>query len=187
MLEWFYDVPWWVPAGLALGGVALAFSGNRRQERQMLLAGGAAVALAAVLAGVSHLVDTPTESAVARTRALVAGVAARDWPAVRGLLDAETTSFGFRGPDEIADAAAAGVERVGLSSASVTGLAVDRVDTNITVDVAVFSQQSATMDRPAKSTWRLTYQNLGDDWRLYEIEALPDGGVTPEQVERRLR
>lgn len=187
MADFFFDAPWWFPAGLALVGLVLLFSGNRRQEKRMLAAGAVVLALAAVAFAVSHYVRTPTERAVARTRALVSAVGASDWPRLRELLDPDTTVFAFRGPDEIARAAEAGAATVGLKSAVVGGLTAERNATDITVDVSVFSNQIGTMERPVKSSWRLTFQNLGGGFELYRIEPLPDGNVTPDEIERRVR
>ena len=188
MSEFFFDAPWWFPAGLAVVGLVLLFSGNRRQEKRMLAAGAGVLALAAGAFAVSHFVQTPTERAVARTRTLVAAVGSGDWATVRANLDPDTTVFAFRGPDEIARAAEAGAATVGLQSAVVSGLTAERTDTDIAVDVAVFSTQSGTMDRPVKSSWRLTFQNLGTGgFELYRIEPLPDGNVTPGEIERRVR
>src|SRR5688572_4766263 len=58
MTDLLFDTPWWLPAGIAAAGVVLFISGNKRQETRVRLAGVIAVALAALLMGVSYLVDT---------------------------------------------------------------------------------------------------------------------------------
>ena len=186
MSEFFFDTPWWFPAGLAAVGLVLLFTANQRQEKR-LMAGGGALLLAALAAFlVSYFVDTPKERAIERTYGLVAAANAKDWTRFNTLLDPTTSVLIWRGPEQVTDAAKRGAERVGLTKVSVLGLRASQVDTNIQIDISAYSEQDA-LGRPAKSDWRFTYQNLGDGWRLESVAPLPAEGVSPDAVERYIK
>ena len=186
MSEFFFDTPWWFPLGLAVAGVVVLVAANRRREKPLLIAGGALVLLAIAAFLVSYLVDTPKERAIARTYALVAAADAKDWTRFNALLDPTTSVLFLRGPEQITAAARKAVEQVGLTKASVLGLRASQIDTNIQIDISVYSEQDA-LGRPAKSSWRLVYQNFGDGWKLESVAPLGEDGTPVGAIEKYLK
>src|SRR5690606_40799130 len=117
-----FDVPWWLPALLAVVGAVIWMSGNRRRDRALMWIGGAAVVTAAGWVGLSMLVQTDKERAEADTRALVQAVVDGDSQTLRRILDpqARVTIFGaatpYRDRQQIVQAAKDARERFGLSA-----------------------------------------------------------------------
>src|SRR5437016_2951030 len=94
--ELLFHTPWWLPAGIAVLGVVLFWTGNNRLETRVRTAGLIVIALAVVLGVVSYLVDTDLERAVDRSRDLTRSVEHHDWEKMRSILD-ERTSVGVMG------------------------------------------------------------------------------------------
>lgn len=182
-----FDTPWWLPVAIALSGVAMLISGNARQKRPLLLGGLGVVALAAALAIMSWLVDTPLERAVRRTKDIVNAVERRDWPKFQSLLDQRTSFWTFTNRDELVATAKATADRIGLRSIYITGTSQEQLQTLIRVNINVLSDQEITGGRQAPTSWRFNYQDLGTGkWELTSIEALSNERIPPEQIHRQM-
>ena len=94
MNDLLFDVPWWLPTLVAIVGISLAVSGNRRQNDSVRNRGLIIIGAAVVWAAISILVDTDKEKCQKWTKQFVQSVVARDWPTFDGLLD-PNVSFRF--------------------------------------------------------------------------------------------
>jgi hypothetical protein len=151
------------------------------------VAGAGIAGLGVLLALLSWFVMTDKEHCEKQTRQMVAAVDHRDWPALEKLLDAHTSLEGvYKDRDEIIDGAKKTVDAIGLSSVSITGTEVKQVDTVITVDLAIMSDQDVTMGRPAITNWRFDWENTGTGWKLVRIEPLQGEQVSRDEVLKRL-
>jgi hypothetical protein len=185
--DYLFHTPWWLPASIAVAGAVLFYVANNRQEVKLRTAGLGAVCLAVLLALLSYLVDTDLEKAEGRTRAIVKAVDRKDWPALRSLLESQT-SVGilggrtmYRGAEQIADRAQNASDKYGVQSAAVTSLASRQDQTLITVSVGVLSTQSTV---PAlTSRWEFDYLQSKEGWYLNEIRAVEIGRQQGEGME----
>lgn len=186
MADLFFDTPWWLPALIAAVGAVLFVTGNNRLERNVKLAGLAAVAAAVVLMTVSYFVETPIERAERRCGELVDAFEKADWPAMRAILDPTASVSVLNYPiygsrDEIMKAAEEAHARYGFKSVNVLSTDSERIDTLINVGVLLLSEQDA-LGRTLNSEWQFVWQETADGWVLVEVRALKIGNSSGDQV-----
>jgi hypothetical protein len=188
MQDLLFDTPWWLLILLIGGGGYIWYNGNARSEKSWKFA-GIIIALAGLsLVLTSWLVKTDKEVVADRSRQIVDAVDRRDWNALEGLLDPHTGLEGiYKNRDEIIDGAKKTVDAIGLTSASVTSIDVKQIDTDITVDMNILSNQETTLGRPTVTSWRFDWQNTGTGWKLVRIEPLPNGQISKEDIDRQLQ
>jgi hypothetical protein len=179
-----FDAPWWLPTAIIALGVYVFVLGNRRQEKRVMYVGVALALLGVSVAVTSYLVETDRERAVRRTRELVAAADHRDWNAFRSLIDPKTSLYGLRGPDAITDAARAGVERINVTNIHITGLDVEKNDTDITISIRVLSDISGNS---SLTDWQLRYQDFGHGWELYSVQALSNQQIPEDRIKNEIR
>jgi len=188
MRDLLFDVPWWLPTLLAIIGIALLVSGNRRQKPRMREAGFALLGVAIAWAVVSYLVDTPKEICIKNTRRLVQSAVERNWSTFDGLMDRGVdfrfsgSSWEIKGRDALDAAFRADMNKIGLKSAHITHTEASENGETITVTMKVWSVQDITLDRPVDSAWQLDWRQSGGRWYLHEIRAVEVSGMAPEQV-----
>jgi hypothetical protein len=188
MRDLIFATPWWLLALLIGGGGFVWYTGDSRMEKPLKVAGLCIAGLGVLLALLSWLFVTDKEYCEKQTRQMVAAVDHRDWPALEKLLDPRTSLEGiYKNRDEIIDGAKKTVDALGLTSVSITGTEVKQVDTVITVDLRILSDQDATMGRPAISNWRFDWANTGNGWKLVRIEPLEGEQVSRDEVLKRLQ
>lgn len=179
MTDLLFDTPWWLPTAIAVVGVGLFVSGNKRRHAGMRAAGGAVALLAVLLVAASYFVDTDVEKAVKRTAALVDAVDRQDWQAFESLLDEQSSLGNYVGRAELTQGAQDAVEKFGVRKAGVLSQSVRQDDTLITVTVSAFSEQDMPPG-PMRSTWEFDWQQRGDEWFLYRITPLSVGNQAIE-------
>jgi hypothetical protein len=185
--DYFFDTPWWLPACLAVTGAVLFYVANNRQEVRLRTVGLAILCVAVLLAGVSYFVDTDREKAEDRSRAIVRAVHDKDWPALRSLLEKNTTvgilngPTVYRGGEQIAARAQDATEKYGVQSVTVTSLDSRQDQTLITVTVSVLSTQAVVPT--ITSRWEFDYLQSADGWYLNEIRAVQIGRQEGEGME----
>jgi hypothetical protein len=180
MAEYLYDTPWWLPLSILAIGLYVFITGNRRQERNVMLAGGGIALLAVAIMGISYLVETNKEMAENRTEAIVDAVNDRDWARFRSLLDRETIFANWKGADEITDAAKEAAERFRIGKIRISGTRIEDHQTAITVSIRVFTSAGG---RTVPSDWLFDYQNRGNGWKLYSVAL----GQAPGRGDDRIR
>jgi hypothetical protein len=180
MAEYIFDTPWWMPLSILAIGIYVFITGNRRQERNVMLVGGGIALLAAAIMGLSYMVETNKEMAETRTQGLVAAVNARDWDRFKNLLDRETAFANWKGADEITDAAREAATRFQIGKIRISGSVIEDHQTAITVRIRVFSD---AYGRTVPSDWLFDYQNRGNGWKLYAVELI----TTPGRGDDRIR
>lgn len=186
MFDTFFDPPWWMPIGIVAVGAYLFWSANRKQDTTLRNVGIAVVLLAVGVMVAAWFIDTPTETAVRKTRLLVTSVEKRDWPTFASLLDNRTSLMTvYRGKAQLASGAETSVDRIGLKSVRLLDLEARRAESLITVDISVLSEQEVA-PYPSPTNWRFEWQTDGTGWYLARIEFLPQGNLAPEQVTRNL-
>ena len=191
MRDLLFNVPWYLPTVLAIVGLALFVSGNRRQRAQVRTAGVALIGLAIVWAVVSYLVDTPKEICERQTRQYVRAVAEQDWKTFDGLMEPDVRFNGggdwhIDGSSNWAADVKAGAQQIGLKSANVTGLTMAESGNAVTATIHVWSTQDLTMDRPVDSDWELEWRPSGNKWLLHELRAIHVTGASLDEVRRDL-
>ena len=186
MTDLLFDTPWWLPALIAAIGVVVFVTGNNRLERNVKLAGLGFVALAVLLVAVSTFVDTAKETAERRSRALVDAFERADWPAMTAILDPNAALSVLNFPmynsrEEIVERAKEAHARHGFKAVNVIGLEALRVDTVITVNVRLMSEQDA-IGYPMPSTWEFQWQQTADGWALVEVRGISIGQYSGDQI-----
>ena len=193
MDDLLFDVPWWIPTVLAIVGIILLVSGNRRQNNRIGSAGTVLILIAVGWAVMSYLVDTPKEICQKQTRAMVRSVLDRDWNKFDGLLAPDVTfrftgsTWQIAGRETISSDVKQDVDQIGLHGAHITDIRAAENAGTITVSFKVFTTQDLTMDRPLDSEWETDWQKSQNQWRLREIRAIRVSGVTADQVRGSLR
>jgi hypothetical protein len=192
MSDLLFDVPWWLPTLVGIVGISVWVSGNRRQDQKVRTWGLGVFAVAIGWAVLSYLVDTDKEKCQKLTRQFVQSVVAQDWNTFDNLLD-PNVSFRFAGSawsivgkDTLDNALRADMTRVGVMSARVTGIHAHESEGTITVHIAVWSTQKATMDQPIDSEWEFDWQKSGGNFLLHEIRAVRVRNLTMEDIRQAL-
>jgi hypothetical protein len=152
----------------------------------MMYSGAGLLALAIAMFVVSYIVDTDLEKAVKNTRSIAEVVNDRDWQRLRSLLD-QGTSLGtvYNDRDQIVGGAQQTAERIGVKNVRIIGLEATQDGTLITVNVDCISEQEL-YPGTTPTSWRFTYENFGDGWKLTRIEPLANRIITPEVIQRHL-
>lgn len=192
MRDLLFNVPWYLPALLAIVGLAVFVSGNRRQKPPVRTSGVALISLAILWAVVSYLVDTPKEICERQTREYVRAVVDRNWKVFDRLMEPDVkftdgSSWQIPGRDQWAEDVKSGADQIGLKSAVITDLKVAESGNAITTSIRVYSSQDVTMDRPVDSDWELEWRPTGDHWLLHELRAVRVSGTSLDQVRGMLR
>lgn len=174
--ELLFETPWWLPTLLAMIGIAVFLSGNRRQKWHVRNNGVIIIGLAIALVLVSYFVDTDKEKAVNKTRQLVQAVVKRDATTLKAILDPRTqltnseNQLVVGGQTSILAMAVAAAETYKLQSATITRLDARQEQTVITINMGVFT--SSAQDRSTLSTYQVTWQERSDGWHLTTIQVL---------------
>jgi hypothetical protein len=189
MNDLLFDTPWWLLALIAIVGIVLSVSGNRRGNGKVMKAGMGVILLAIVLGLVSFLVETPKERALSQSRKLINSFEKQDWKAFESVLPPNVTVSLLNSPDTIysnRDKLVAGArnaqEQYHFQSMHVLSISADQADTLITVDMELISTQDFTMGRPITSALRFEWQEAADGWALERIIALKIANVPVDQV-----
>lgn len=177
---------WWWIVLLGACGIAGGVFGLVRGAKRMWLAGGALAALAAAWAVAAALVETNVEKAVARTRAIVRSVEARDWATFESLLDPRTSFAIYHDRAQLVEGARRTTDSIGLKTVRILELTPRETGGVIAVDLRLLSEQDATLGRPVPTSWRFNWQERADGWMLQQVEYLPSAQVPQEQVMSRL-
>lgn len=186
--DYFLHAPWWVAGLIALVGIGLFFTANRRQDATLRRVAIAIFSIGVILGVLGQLFPSEREKLERRTRHLVSATSKSDWASLSSLLDANTTLASMvdtpRGYDSgtsggslaiavgrtaIVAAVKDAMQRFSVTAISVTGVQVEQTDTLITVYIQVLSRQDATQDRPIPSSWQLDFQQSDNDWVLQRI------------------
>lgn len=173
-MNFLFELPLWIVLVVLAAGVGVFIAGNNRVNARIRMIGLAVVAIGLGLGAVSYFGQTPREECVSRTKQIVAAVRAKDWDALKPLLDRNTQVMLLRGPDQIADGLAALERRFGLNSLSILALDGTASSAGIEVKLSVFSEHNFG---PSRSIWRLEFEPRSDGILLARI--------VPEQIGER--
>ena len=94
-MELLFDIPWYIPAGLAAAGVGVFLWANARLRKRERLVGLGIVALAILLTAVSYFVDTPLETVIRQSRLFADAVVAKDRSGMDRLLAEDASAFAW--------------------------------------------------------------------------------------------
>ena len=157
-----FDTPWWLFALLGMVAATLMISGNARQNRRLLTAGAAVLALGILLAITSYLVDTPKEKAVKGTHAFIDGIIARDKTKIAAELHPNASIEGWN-RQSIIDGAVTYADMYGLQGATITGMTVEQQAPHIIIDMVVFSTHDVAKAQinTIQSEWQLDWLDDG--------------------------
>ena len=186
-MDSFFDLPWWVPAGLAVAGIALFLWANARTRKREQAFGLGLIALAVLLAVVSYLVDTPRETVEKRTRMFVAAVVAKDKPGIGDLLASDASAFAWNKQD-IIEGAVYYADETGLSGARLISLEAVKDGDVFVSYITVWSQHSGASSFPMAdltSQWKLEWARDKEKWVIVAIVPLQIGPIAREDIERR--
>jgi hypothetical protein len=174
-------IPWWLSAALLLAGMVMLVHANRHNSGKLRSIGLVVTSLAVLMGVLPFLIDTDAEKAERRTRQLVDSADKKDWTRMQSLLDADThISLGNKWPDakgskEIAQAASAISDKVGLEQVFIVSLKTTQTPDQIAVTFSAASKQEASQDRYYPSGWEFDFRPTGNAWDLREIRMLSLG------------
>ncbi|MBC8106816.1 MAG: hypothetical protein H7Z14_09525 [Anaerolineae bacterium] len=186
MKDFLFDAPLWILCILVAAGVAIWWAGNNRTDKPLKRVGLSVLVAGIALALTSYFFDTDAEKVTRKTERLVAAVNARDWKTFESILDPQTRFTIYRNRDDIVKGAKESADAIGLKSARITGMTVDKKDTVISIDLRALSEQDRTGGRPIVTDWRFDWQNLGTGWKLTTITPLKSEQVSAEEIQRNL-
>ena len=195
MREFLFDVAWWLPVVVAIGGVGLLISGNNRQRAGLRNAGAAVVLLAVAWLVLSFVIDTPRKTCQRLARQAVQSVADGDWQALSDLLapdaDARYVDRPWRvdGRQGVLDAARMVARNAGLHSAGVGHVRASAApDEAITVAFTAFTDTDLTPGHPIDSDWEFDFrpQPPTGRWQIHEIRVLRVDQTQPEGIRESL-
>ncbi|MGD1277134.1 MAG: hypothetical protein ABR964_07925 [Tepidisphaeraceae bacterium] len=186
LTQYLLHTPWWVAGGIILVGLAVLYSGNRRQDKTLLRIGAALFALGLILGILGWLFPSDRQKVEKRTKEMVAAVNKGDWNSLRSLLDDQTAMDAAShtvtaGREEILREMKMAYDKYGVKSAWVLSMQTRQTDTLITILLDVISTQEVTQDRPEVSHWQLDYEQFGNGWMLQKITLTSVGGDRGEQ------
>ncbi len=187
MSEFFFDIPWYVPVMLIVGGIALFFWANNRVRRHEKNIAGGLVALAILLLAVSYFFETDSEVVLRRTREFVQAVIARDATGIGALLDARASAYAWD-KKEIIDGAVYYATDTGLAGARIMSLSVEKDGNDRAAALSVWSQHTGGNRFPVtdlNSTWKLLWVKRGKDWLILSITPIQIGQTMREDIERQ--
>jgi hypothetical protein len=193
MRDLLFSVPWWLPTIIAIAGLALFVSGNRRQHDGLRKAGAGVMLFALAWAVVSYLVETPKEICQKQTRQFVQSVVDRNWKQFDGLMDPnvgfrfEGSSWQIDGRETLSSAVKADVEQIGLKSATITDMKAGENGDTVAVTIKLWSNQDFTMERPLDSEWEFDWTKSDGRWLLHQVRALRISGLEPQQIRGTLK
>ena len=189
MNDLLFNVPWWIPTVLSITGIALMVNGNRVQNERLRAAGAGVVLLAVAWAVMSYLVDTPKETCIRQTRAFVQSVVDRDWTRFDGLLDSSArfrfvgNDWQIQGADRLDTALRADIARIGVNSATVTGMRAAAPGDTVTTAFTVLSVQESTMGQMINSDWEFDWRkSAAGRWVISEIRGLRVGNLDVKEI-----
>lgn len=188
-MNWLFDIAWWIPVAVVLGGAVAFVMGNSRRQLAVRNAGLAAVGLGIALALVSYFVDTPVEKAEKASRRFVQAFVEQDWETFSGLLDRKVSLSAqgvplafYSNRDELIQAARDAQAQYGFTSIRVTSANGKWIDGLIPVYLTLFSEQQATLGRPFPSTWEFDWQDYGDGYKITRITAILIANESPDRL-----
>ena len=192
--EWVFSTPWWLPTLAIVAGVGLWVSGNKRTDKTLKHVGLVAVLLGVALGLVSYYVETKVERVTRQTRELVKSAVDRDWKKMQSLLDEKVTlkvqgvPFGLQygNREAILKGAREGVERIGLSSASITHIEVQDAGPLLTASLRIFSTHERAGGTPTPSDWQITWEDPGGGWVATEVVLIQFGQLKGEDAKGQL-
>jgi hypothetical protein len=191
MSDLIFATPWWLLASLIFVGAILFWSGNNKQQNGPRTMGVLLIVLAILLKVVSYFVVTDKEKVTRQTNELVTAVQNRDWTKFAALLDPDVrlgTATGtlFANRDAFIKGAQADAETYNLTNLSAHVTDVEQDALGITVDIDAWSEQTASMGMRVPSSWKLSWDQSGKDWRLHEVTCLRIGNEKVDQIDRLL-
>jgi hypothetical protein len=184
-MNYIYETPWWLPAGIALLGLILFITGNNRLEKKLRTAGIIVIILGIALAVVSFLLDSEREKVVKRTRALVKSVENRDWQAMGSYLHPNVTITFLSGRERVVDAAKAATEYGNVREVRITGL-----DTTINPDETIRASirvYATIREGNSFTDWDLEWEKNDDVWLARNIVPRGGPGITGTMIDDYLR
>ncbi len=190
--ELLFDAPWWLPTLLAVAGIAIWISGNRRRDKALLCIGGGVLAVGIAVLAISYFVQTDKEKAEAMTRQLVQAVIANDPQAIQQVLhpQARLVVLGqatqYQSRDEILQAVGMAHDRFGLTDARITSLQSQQNGPVITITLNVLTTQEATLSRPLPSQWEFQFEERADGWGITVITLVKVSQLDQREAQREL-
>lgn len=185
-MELLFDIPWYIPAGLAAGGVGVFLWANARLRKRERWIGIGIVGLAILLAAVSYFVDTPLETVIRQSRVFAEAVVAKDRGGMDRLLAEDASAFAWD-KQEILDGAVYYADLTGLTGARIIRLAAEKEGNDLVSYLTVWSQHQGSSSFPVSdlnSQWKLEWAKDGEKWRIVGIVPLQIGQTGREAIER---
>ena len=185
MYEALFHPAFWMPAALAVVGLAIFIYGNARVQTTVRNVGLGVIALTLAWCGVAHAIDTPVEQCVKRTNAIVSAVENGKWDDLKPLLDKNTVidRLNARGPAAVTSIIEANSEAYGLKSIHVLGTDVTRgVGTyDVTLNTLLEGSQSTT----ARFTFQ--YEQRTDGILLARLVPISVGTLSVEDFSNYIK
>ncbi len=192
MSDLIFDAPWWLPAIVALTGIALFVSGNRRTEAKVRNIGLAVIGLAAVLMLLKWFVDTPKKIALRESKELAAAVETGDWKKFRSLLTPDvglrvlTGKSAYSNADQLTVATQNAAEGFRLRAIHIQSMLAEQTGPLVTVTLNLMTEQEQAGIPMLPSSWEFDFKQTSDGWKISEIRALKIDDMPSDEIEKNL-
>ncbi len=184
-MNFIYETPWWLPAGLAMLGLILFVTGNNRLEKKLKWAGIALMGLAVGLAALSFFLDSDREKVMKRTRGLVESVNARDWNRMTTYLHPKVEVSIYSGRDGVVAAAKSAAEYGDLRDVRTTSVDATVLDEDT---IRATLRVTATMrDGTSFTDWTLEWEKTDEGWVAKNITPQGGPGINGAMLEDYIR
>jgi len=192
MSDLLFATPWWLLATLIVVGAIVGWTGIQRRQSGSRNVGIALILLAIGLKTLSYFVETDKEICERQSNELVASVQKRDWVKFTSLMESDVSLDSTAGSisanrDQLLEYAKDDTVRYNLTDVSGHVTKVEQDPTGVTVDIDASSKMDATFGYAVPSSWRLTWQRDGKDWRLHEITCLRIGNLNANEFAGKIK
>jgi hypothetical protein len=184
-MNYIYETPWWLPAGIALLGLILLVTGNNRLEKKLKIAGIIVISLGVLLAVASYFLDSEREKVMKKTQALVSSVEARDWNRMKTLLHPNVTVSVFAGRDRVVEATRTAAEYADVKNVRITSL--DATELPDEIIRATLGVHASMKDGASLTNWDVEWEKTDEGWVARNIVPRGGPGISSLMIEEYIR
>jgi len=184
MTDMLLSPPWWLYCSVIAIGLAAWVWGNKRADPRSRSIGIGIIGLGAVLAVMSHFIETDSQKVNRQSKELVLSVLDQNWDkftaflAPDAKLSIENSAPLLRPREQILEATKVGIKRYGIRGANGSIEETKKQDNSISTIVRVYSMGDIDPGHPLPSLWQLDWVKGPDGrWNVIEIHALEIGNT----------
>lgn len=186
MRDWLYELPLWIPAGLALVGLILIWTGFHRLEKRMKLIGLGMLGFALIIGLASWFLETDREIAIRQTREVIKAIEKRDWNTFGKLLHPDAEVLVWQGKDKIITLAKENAERYDVRNVRIISLEAEKSGKSgptVMLHLRIFAEAQGTPT--GFIDWQLEWERSGDAVLLRSADPAIDPGIISNALRGR--